>query len=55
MRAEVDRTRVPAHIAVIMDGTALGETRFPMRIEGHRKGAEAVGKSSGLPEIVVAK
>ena len=43
MHAEVDKTRVPAHIAVIMDGNGRwAKQRSLMRIEGHRKGAEAV-------------
>jgi len=40
---EIDRTRIPGHIAVIMDGNGRwAKQRSLKRIEGHRKGAEAV-------------
>lgn len=43
VNAEVDKTRIPGHIAVIMDGNGRwAKQRSLMRIEGHRKGAEAV-------------
>ena len=43
MNVEIDRTRIPGHIAVIMDGNGRwAKQRSLMRIEGHRKGAETV-------------
>jgi undecaprenyl diphosphate synthase len=40
---QIDRTRLPRHIAVIMDGNGrwAGERRLP-RVAGHRAGIEAV-------------
>ncbi len=39
----IDRAKLPAHIAIIMDGNGRWATRHDLlRIEGHRKGAEAV-------------
>jgi undecaprenyl diphosphate synthase len=39
----IDRAKLPTHIAIIMDGNGRWATRHDLlRIEGHRKGAEAV-------------
>lgn len=43
MMKEIDPTRLPQHIAVIMDGNGRWAARHAMgRILGHRKGAESV-------------
>ncbi len=40
---QIDRARVPAHVAVIMDGNGRwAETRGLSRAQGHRAGAEAI-------------
>ncbi|MDR7480989.1 MAG: isoprenyl transferase [Armatimonadota bacterium] len=44
--AAIDRTRVPAHVAIIMDGNGrwAGERGLP-RAEGHRAGREAIRRT----------
>ena len=41
--AELDTTKLPAHIAIIMDGNGRwAKKRLLNRVSGHEKGSEAV-------------
>jgi len=43
---EIDRQRVPRHIAIIMDGNGRWARRRGLpRIEGHRQGDTSVGEA----------
>ncbi|MGL4370588.1 MAG: undecaprenyl diphosphate synthase family protein, partial [Spirochaetota bacterium] len=43
IRSKIDPSRVPAHIAVIMDGNGRwAKGRGLPRVEGHKKGADVI-------------
>ncbi|GJL78721.1 MAG: isoprenyl transferase [Nitrospinaceae bacterium] len=45
LQAEIDSTRLPRHIAIIMDGNGRwAKKNFRPRVEGHREGVKAVDR-----------
>jgi undecaprenyl diphosphate synthase len=46
LRASLDSTRIPRHVAIIMDGNGRwAEVRGLPRLEGHREGREAIRRT----------